>query len=115
MQCSTQTAWFVNVLDGWAIKNGYNTTPTGRRGRSQTYSDTAIYTALMIRGIFKLPLCALEGFINSLFRLLQIDLKSPDYSCISKRAKTVEVNYRLPSTGKVVHLLIDATGLKVFV
>jgi len=101
-------------MDEQAIKNWYNTTPTGRRGRSQTYSDTAISTALMIKGIFKLPLRALEGFINSLFRLLQVDLKSPDYSCISKRAKTVEVNYRLPSNGKAAHLVIDATGLKVF-
>jgi len=41
-------------------------------------------------------------------------LKSPDYSCISKRAKTVEVNYRLPSQGQAAHLVIDATGLKVF-
>ncbi|GGB21819.1 hypothetical protein GCM10007414_39010 [Agarivorans gilvus] len=68
----------------------------------------------MIKGVFKLPLRALEGFINSLFCLLKVDLKSPDYSCISKRAKTVEVNYRLPSQGPAAHLVIDATGLKVF-
>jgi len=101
-------------MDEQAIKNWYNTTPTGRRGRSQTYSDTAIATALMIKGVFKLPLRALEGFINSLFKLLKLELKSPDYSCISKRAKTVEVDYRLTSNGKAAHLVIDATGLKVF-
>ncbi|VCV97882.1 Putative transposase (identified by ISEscan HMM) [Escherichia coli] len=28
---------------------------------------------------------------------------SPDYSCISKRAKTVEIKYRLPSHGPVAH------------
>ena len=35
-------------------------------------------------------------------------------SCISKRAKTVEIKYRLPSHGPVAHLVIDATGLKVY-
>jgi hypothetical protein len=101
-------------MDEEAIGSWYNTKPSGCRGRSQTYSDTAIATALMIKGVFKLPLRALEGFLNSLFRLLKVDLKSPDYSCISKRAKTVEVNYRQPSQGQAAHLVIDATGLKVF-
>ncbi len=101
-------------MDEAAISQWYNTEQSGRRGRSQTYSDKAIATALMIKGIFKLPLRALEGFIHSLFRLLKVDLKSPGYSCISKRAKTVEVNYRLPSHGQAAHLAIDAIGLKVF-
>ena len=35
-------------------------------------------------------------------------------SCISKRAKTVEIKYRLSSHGPVAHLVIDATGLKVY-
>nr|VXZ93175.1 Transposase DDE domain [Klebsiella pneumoniae] len=78
------------------------------------YSDTAIETALMLKGLFKLPLRALEGFINSLFQLMAVPLQSPDYSCISKRAKTVDIKYRLPSQGPVAHLVIDATGLKVY-
>ena len=45
---------------------------------------------------------------------MDVPLKSPSYSCISKRAKTVEVQYRLPSRGPVAHVVIDATGLKVF-
>ena len=68
----------------------------------------------MLKNVFKLPLRALEGFINSLFRLLNVPLKSPDYSCISKRAKTVLVRYQLRSQGPIAHLVIDSTGLKVF-
>ena len=68
----------------------------------------------MLKNVFKLPLRALEGFINSLFQLLNVPLKSPDYSCISKRAKTVLVRYQLPSQGAIAHLVIDSTGLKVF-
>jgi hypothetical protein len=37
-----------------------------------------------------------------------------DYSCISKRARTVEIKYRIPSHDLVAHLVIDATRLKVY-
>ena len=74
----------------------------------------AIETALMVKGIFNLSLRATEGFLNSIFQLLDVPLCSPDYSCISKRAKTVEVAYRNRSRGPITHLAIDATGLKVF-
>ncbi|AVV83763.1 transposase [Shewanella putrefaciens] len=47
----------------------------------------AIETALMIKGIFSLSLRALEGFLNSLFTLMNVPLTSPDYTSISKRAK----------------------------
>lgn len=86
----------------------------GRKGRGFHYSDRAIETALMLKELFNLTLRALEGFINSLFKLMAESLKSPDYSCISKRAKTVEINYRAPSKGPVTHLVIDSTGLKVY-
>jgi len=42
----------------------------GRRGRAYRHSDSAIETALMLTGVFRLPLRALEGFINSLFKLM---------------------------------------------
>ncbi|PCS21507.1 hypothetical protein BTN49_3047 [Candidatus Enterovibrio escicola] len=67
------------------------------RGRGFVFSDTEIKTALMVKGIFKLPLRGLEGFLNSVFTLMNVPLKSPTYSCISKRSKTVKVKYRLPS------------------
>jgi hypothetical protein len=39
---------------------------------------------------------------------------SPDYSSISKRAKHIDIPIRLPTSGKVTDLVIDATGLKVY-
>ncbi len=59
--------------------------------------------------ITRLLLRVLEGFINSLFWLLNVPLKLPDYSRISKCAKTVLVRYQL-----VAHQVIDSTRLKVF-
>ncbi|PMG57119.1 hypothetical protein BCU89_01850 [Vibrio splendidus] len=85
-----------------------------KRGRGFQYSDTAIETALMIKGIFYLPLRALQGFIDSIFELLDVPLTSPDYTCISKRSKTVQVKYRNKSKGAIRHIAIDSTGLKVF-
>ncbi len=76
--------------------------------------NAAIEAALMIKGIFSLPLRALQGFIDSIFKLLDVPLTSPDYSCISKRSKTVQVKYRNKSRGAIRHIAIDSTGLKVF-
>ncbi|WP_028025108.1 IS5 family transposase [Enterovibrio calviensis] len=101
-------------IDAAAIKSWRCNKHHGKRGRGFQFSDVSIETALMIKGVFKLPLRALEGFINSLFMLMDVPLKSPSYSCISKRAKTVEVHYRSPSRGPIVHVVIDATGLKVY-
>lgn len=104
------TFWVDEVaIQSWHCKDHH-----GKRGRGFTFTDSAIETALMIKGIFKLPLRALQGFLDSIFVLMDVPLKSPSYSCISKRAKRVEVQYRLPSRGSVAYVVIDATGLKVF-
>ena len=81
VQRGSLTIW----MDASAIRRWHCHTHHGRRGRGFHYSDTAIETALMLKGLFNLPLRALEGFINSLFKLMAVPLKSPDYSCISKR------------------------------
>lgn len=97
------------AIDTWLCKEHH-----GGRGRGFYFSDTAIETALMLKGVFKLSLRATEGFINSMFKLMDVPLQSPDYTSISKRAKTVEVKYRNPCRGSVAHLVVDATGLKVY-
>ena len=115
----TQLSWLLaarvadHLMDEHTIKQWHCQTHHGRRGRGFHYSDTAIETALMLKGVFKLPLRALEGFINSLFKLMQVPLTSPDYSSISRRANTVEVSTGCPAMA-VAHLVIDATGLKVY-
>jgi len=86
----------------------------GKRGRGFQFSDVAIETALMVKGVFSLPLRSLQGFIDSIFSLMNVPLRSPNYSSISKRAKTVEIKYRNPSRGVIRHIAIDSTGLKVF-
>ena len=64
--------------------------------------------------MFNLYLRALEGFTSSVFQLANVPLTSTSYSYISKRAKTVDIQYRAPSRGPVPHVVIDSTSLKVY-
>ncbi len=62
-----------------------------KRGRPRQFSDLAITTALMVERVFSMPLRALQGFIDSVFSLANVPIVCPHYSCISRRAKQVEV------------------------
>ncbi len=74
----------------------------------------AITTALVLKNFFGLALRALQGFIDSVFQMMNLSSLYPDYTCVSKRAKSVNVNIRTPTRGEIAHLVIDSTGLKVF-
>src|SRR5580693_7042108 len=85
------------------------TTPGGQ----PHYSALAITTALTLRTVFGLALRQTEGLIGSIVELLGLDLAVPDYSTLSRRAKTLAVPLlRRTGTGSL-HLLVDSTGLKL--
>lgn len=85
------------------------------RGRSQVYSNTCIGVGLTIRSLFHLPLRATQGFLEGFFKLLQVDLRVPNYTCLSRRGGDLEVNYySKKAKKKPVDLVIDSTGLKIF-
>lgn len=85
-----------------------------RRGSSYTYSDLAIQTALTMRLLSHLPLRQTEGFLTSLFALMGLDLAVPDYTTLSRRQADLKVDLPVQSRSAPMHLVIDATGLKVF-
>jgi len=64
-------------VDDTAIQTWHCKEHHGKRGRGFTFTDGAIETALMVKGIFKLPLRALQGFLDSIFGLMDVPLKSP--------------------------------------
>lgn len=70
-----------------------STTPSSR-GRPQCYSDLAITTALVVKRAFRLILRAAQGFIDSLFAMMDVPPCCPDYTCVSKRAKSVNVRFK---------------------
>ena len=101
-------------LDDETVQTWYESATPSSRGRPQRYSDLAITTVLVIKRVFRLTLRAAQGFIDSIFALMGVPLRSPDYSSVSKRAKSVSVSFKTPTRGEIAHLVIDSTGLKVF-
>ncbi len=69
---------------------------------------------LVIKRVFRLTLRAAQGFIDSIFALMNVPLRCPDYTSVSKRAKSVNVSFKTSTRGEIAHLVIDSTGLKVF-
>src|SRR5690349_475876 len=68
----------------------------------------------MLREVFHLPLRQTQGLARSIFRLLNIDLPSPHYWLLSRRARHLNVTLAAPSKRPIKHLVFDASGLKVF-
>jgi len=88
-------------------------------GAPKRFSDFAITTCHEIRQVYRLPLRQTEGFINSLFRIMNIPLVCADFSCLSKRLGKLGIKVpKYKKTGSPedgVHAIaIDSTGLKRF-
>ncbi len=88
-------------------------------GAPKRFTDFAIITCHELRQVYWLPLRQTQGFINSLFRLMNIPLVCPHYSCLSKRL--AELKIKTPKYKKssqpddgVYAIAIDSTGLKRF-
>lgn len=91
--------------------------PINRRSlmpKPRRFSDLAITTTLMVKRIFSIPLRALQDFLDSVFKLANIPLACPHYTCISRRAKEVEVSFKTKARGSIQHLAIDLTSLKFY-
>jgi len=89
---------------------------TGRRGRSQTYSDLAIETGHLLRLAFGRSRRQTEGLLRSLATLLGLDIGIPDHTTVSRRSPGLALASALAQAQKTgpVHVVIDATGLKVY-
>ena len=83
-----------------------------RKGRRRTYTDAAILCALLLREVYHLPLRSTQGLVSSVLRLMQVELRSPHYSTLSRRARSLELT--LAASKKISHLVIDSTGLKLY-
>ncbi|EOK5722022.1 TPA: IS5 family transposase [Vibrio parahaemolyticus] len=105
----SRTFW----IDEEAIRQ-WKQSKQDKRGRPRQFSDLAITTVLMVKRVFSMPLRALQGFIDSVFSLANVPIVCPHYSCISRRAKQVEVSFKPKTRGAIQHLAIDATGLRVY-
>jgi hypothetical protein len=84
-----------------------------QRGSQFDYSDQAILLMLTVKEIFHLTNRGVEGFMRSIFQLLNVDLPVPDHSTLSKRGKGLKVN--LPKKpAQNLAIVMDSTGLKIY-
>jgi hypothetical protein len=110
------TVW----LSEEAIDHWYENDPVyDGAGAPRLFTDFAIMTCHEIRLVYRLPLRQCQGFINSLFKTQDLDIRCPDYSTLSKRLK--ELNIASPKytkrdrpDGSLHAIAIDSTGLKRF-
>ena len=84
-----------------------------QRGSQFEYSEKAIEIMLTIKEVFHLTNRSVEGFVRSVFAMLNVHLPVPDHSTLSKRAKTL--NVKLPKkTNGSLNLVLDSTGLQIY-
>jgi hypothetical protein len=85
-----------------------------KRGRPLLYSDACIKLMATMRHIFKLALRQLEGFLISVFSMLKIELRVPEFSRLSRRMAGALSSLSYSSPQEPIHLVIDSSGLKVY-
>jgi len=95
-----------------AIKK-WNAKPKGKRGAQAKYSDFAIETALTLGLVFHLPLRQTEGFLGSIFELMDTPLDVPDHTTLSRHSKILRPKLKVPRSNRPFDLIIDSTGLSV--
>ena len=103
------------AIDNWYEKDQENT----GSGAPRQYTDFSITICHEIRQVYRLPLRQSEGFINSIFSMMGLNIKCPNYSVLSKRLLKLNIpcpRYTKKDTADddVAAIAIDSTGLKRF-
>jgi len=103
------TLWISDeAINSWAY-----TGPRERGGKIE-YSDLAIETCLTIKQVIHLKLRQTEGFVNSLFEIMSVEKKAPDYSTLSRRAGNLQIKLKAIKQKGSIDIIVDSTGLKVY-
>ena len=84
-----------------------------QRGSQFDYSDKAIEIMLTIKEVFHLTNRGVEGFVRSLFEMMNIQLPVPDHTTLPRRGKTLQVKLPKKTSGNLT-LVLDSTGLKIY-
>jgi hypothetical protein len=102
------TLWISEeAIEGWKPAS------SGNRGGQKKFSDHAIETALVLRLVFKLPLRQAEGFLRSILSFMDLKLETPHHTALSPRSQQHDVDLRLVSEDRPIHLIVDSTGLSI--
>src|SRR6476469_2291154 len=104
------TVWF----DEQAIAGWRHTAPATGPGAPRVYADLAIECTLVFKAVYHLSLRAAQGFLSSVMELMRLTLPIPDYSTVSRRQGVLSIRSTVAPRRSPRHIVIDATGLKVY-
>jgi len=97
------------ILEQWFA----NSPKKRKRGAKKRYSNKAIELTLQFGQVFHQKLRQTEGLVNTVFKLMKIDLDIPDFTTLSRRGETLTVE--LPKEKReAVTIIVDSSGLKVY-
>ena len=85
---------------------------SGKRGRSLKFSDAAIQFCLTLKNLFGLALRQATGLVESVLHLSGLTWPTPDFSTLSRRQQTLNVQIPYTRSQAGLHLLVDSTGIK---
>jgi len=97
-----------------AVKNWTTDELTGQPGASPTYTELGIETMATVQAIYGLAGRQTQGFLQSLFELMKLELTAPDHSRLSRRRRQLMITLPVKEWSRSRHLLIDSTGVKVY-
>jgi Transposase DDE domain len=104
------TFWFdEDTLQSWL-----NHSRSGKRGKPRTYGEACIQCMLVLKAVYHLPQRSTYGLVCSLLELMDLDLPVPHPTILSRRAANLCVALPQQKKSEPLHVLVDATGLKVY-
>lgn len=110
IQRGSLTMWFEEKT----VQSWLSVEHTGKRGHPYVYSDVAVECMLLLKQVFHLALRQTQGFMQSIFQLVGQAIPVLSYSQLSRRQKDLKVNLPRQQRGQALHVVVDATGLKVY-
>lgn len=87
---------------------------SGKPGASVLYSDLAVQTMATVKAIYRLAGQQCQGFLESIYELMGIDLPALDHSTLSRRVGKLSIDLPVMPKQGARHVLVDSTGVKVY-
>ena len=85
-----------------------------KRGGQLLYSDFSIETCITLSFVFRQRLRQTEGLVESIVKLLGLELEVPNFTTISRRSKSINVTAPAIRSDEGIVVSIDSTGLKIY-